>query len=114
MLPRLMLMAKVKKLILVTAEHLPQHKDWVRLAEELSKELGVELEVRKEDYVLVNECGEQDEFGMAWLPQLLAIMDDGSCKLVLSKLPMDEKTLQADLSKAKEQALEAIRRLEAA
>jgi len=41
-------------------------------------------------------------------------MDDGSCKLVLSKLPMDEKTLQADLSKAKEQALEAIRRLEAA
>ncbi len=106
-------MPKVKKLVLVTAEHLPQHKDFLRLAEELAKELGVELEVRKEDYVLVNECGEQDEFGMAWLPQLLAIMENGECKLVLSKLPLNEATLQADLAKAKEQALEAIKKLEA-
>ncbi len=106
-------MPKVKKLVLVTAEHLPQHKDFLRLAEELAKELGVELEVRKEDYVLVNECGEQDEFGMAWLPQLLAIMENGECKLVLSRLPLNEATLQADLAKAKEQALEAIKKLEA-
>ncbi len=104
-------MPKVKKLILVTAKHLPQHKDWLKLAEEVAKEAGVELEVREEDYVLVNQCGEQDEFGMAWLPQLLAIMEDGSCKLVLSKLPLDTSTLKSDIEAAKKQALEALRKL---
>ncbi len=105
-------MAKVKKLVLVTAKHLPQHRDWLRLAEEVAKEAGVELEVREEDYVLVNQCGEQDEFGMAWLPQLLAIMEDGSCKLVLSKLPLDTATLKSDIGEAKKLALEALRKLE--
>lgn len=86
------------------------HKQWVKLAEELAKEKGLELEIRMEDYVLLNECGEQDEFGMAWLPQLLVMLDDGSCKLVLSKIPLDN-TLQPDLESAKKQALERLSQL---
>ena len=107
-------MGKIVKLVLVTAKHLPQHGDWVKLAEEVAKEVGVPLEVREEDYVLVNQCGEQDEFGMAWLPQLLAFLEDGSCKLVLSKLPLDSSTLKSDIEAAKRQALEAIRRITSA
>ncbi|AEM39576.1 hypothetical protein Pyrfu_1721 [Pyrolobus fumarii 1A] len=103
-------MSKPQKLVLVTAEHHPLHKQWVKLAEELAKEKGLELEIRMEDYVLLNECGEQDEFGMAWLPQLLVMLDDGSCKLVLSKIPLDN-TLQPDLESAKKQALERLSQL---
>ncbi len=103
-------MTKPVKLVLVTAEHHPLHKQWVKLAEEIARETGLEMEIRKEDYVLLNECGEQDEFGMAWLPQLLVMLDDGSCKLVLSKLPLNN-ALQPDLEAAKKQALEVLSKL---
>jgi len=64
-------MPSVKKIVLVTAEHHPYHKLWVRMAEKISKELNVPLDVKIEDYVYVNEYGDKDEFGMAWLPKAL-------------------------------------------
>ncbi len=101
-------MAKVRRLILVTATHHPHHSLWVKLTEDLSSELGVEREVREEDYVFLIEHGETDEFGMAWAPQLVAELDDGGYLLLLSKMPFNE-FLQPDLSKAKEEALSKLR-----
>jgi hypothetical protein len=92
-------MSQLKKLILVTADHHPQHKLWVELAERLAKELGAELDVRYEDYVLLVEYGDTDDLGMAWLPQLLAELDDGKIVLLLSRLPLG-KDLNPDLEEA--------------
>jgi len=104
--------AKVKKLILVTAKHMPQHKYFNELAEELRKKLGVELEVREEDYAFLAEHGDTDEFGMPWTPQLLAELDDGRIVVLLSKMPFDEKTLKFDVDRAMQVVLEKIRDLE--
>jgi hypothetical protein len=94
-------MPSVKKIVLVTAEHHPYHKLWVRMAEKISKELNVPLDVKIEDYVYVNEYGDKDEFGMAWLPQILAELDDGSVRVLLSQLPLNQ-ALQPDEEKALE------------
>jgi hypothetical protein len=94
----------IKRLILVTATHLPQHKYFMQLANELAKELNIPLQVLEEDYVFVNTYGEKDEFGMAWLPQLFAEID-GEIKPVLTRFPINEKTLDYDMEKARQQVL---------
>uniref|UniRef100_A0A7J3XYC8 Uncharacterized protein n=1 Tax=Thermogladius calderae TaxID=1200300 RepID=A0A7J3XYC8_9CREN len=94
-------MPSVKKIVLVTAEHHPYHKLWVKLADRISKELNVPLDVKIEDYVYVNEYGDKDEFGMAWLPQILAELDDGGVRVLLSQLPLNQ-ALQPDEEKALE------------
>ncbi|WP_440060212.1 hypothetical protein ACSU1N_03470 [Thermogladius sp. 4427co] len=94
-------MASVRKIVLVSAEHHPYHKLWVKLADRISKELNVPLDVRIEDYVYINEYGDKDEFGMAWLPQILAEYDDGSVRVLLSQLPLNT-ALQPDEDKALE------------
>lgn len=104
-------MAKPKKLILVTATHHPLHELWVKLVEEVAQELGLEKEIRYEDYVLLTEHGDTDDLGMTWLPQLLVELDDGTIKLLLSKMPLN-KALQPDYEKAKEEVLEKIKDLE--
>ncbi|MEM0026576.1 MAG: hypothetical protein QXT53_01395 [Ignisphaera sp.] len=97
----------VKKLILVTAKHLPQHKYFEALAKQLAEQLKVPLDIIEEDYVFVNTYGEKDEFGMAWLPQLFAELN-GEIKPVLTRLPISEKTLDVDLEKARKEVLNAL------
>jgi hypothetical protein len=92
-------MAKPIKLVLVTAEHHPHHKLWMQLLERIAEKTGLEKEVRIEDYVYLIEHGDTDEYGMAWLPQLLVEYDDGTVKLLLSKLPLNEK-FEPDLDEA--------------
>jgi len=82
-------MAKLSKLILVTADHHPLHKYFKEIAEELSKKYGVPLEVRMEDYLFLIQYGDTDEFGMAWVPQLLAQLDTGEVVKVLTKPVLD-------------------------
>lgn len=82
-------MAGLKKLILVTADHHPLHKYFKELAEELSKKYGVPLEVRMEDYLFLIEHGDTDEYGMAWVPQLLAELETGAIVKVLTKPVLD-------------------------
>ncbi len=101
-------MAKVVKLILDTAEHHPLHRAWLKLAEGLAKELGVDVEVKKEDYVFAIEHGETDDLGMAWLPQLFAELEDGSVKLILSRYPFDPSTTKPDEKLAYEEAKKKI------
>ena len=85
-------MVRIKKLILDTADFHPLHKMWVNLAESLSKEYGVELEVKKEDYLFAISYGDKDDIGMAWLPQLFAELEDGRILLVMSQYPFDPST----------------------
>lgn len=82
-------MGKLSRLILVTADHHPLHKYFKELAEELSKKYGVPLEVRTEDYLFLIEHGDTDEYGMAWVPQLLAELDSGEIVKVLTKPVLD-------------------------
>jgi len=76
---------KVRKLIFVTSEGHPQHKYFAGIADELSKKLGVEVEVRKEDYVFLSKYGETDDLGLTWLPQLMAELEDGEVIKVLTQ-----------------------------
>ena len=82
-------MARLSKLILVTADHHPLHKYFKELAEELSKRYSVPLEVRMEDYLFLIQHGDTDEYGMAWVPQLLAELDSGTIVKVLTKPVLD-------------------------
>jgi len=101
---------KVAKVVIVTAEHHPYHKLWLKLAEALSKILNVPLEVKIEDYVYLVEHGDKDEFGMSWLPQILAEFEDGTVHWLLSQLPLNE-ALQPDEQKAINEMLEKLRTL---
>ncbi|RLG80960.1 MAG: hypothetical protein DRO13_02400 [Thermoprotei archaeon] len=104
-------MASVKKIYLVTATHHPYHGLWSQLAKELADRLGVELEVKHEDYVFLIEHGDTDEYGMAWIPQILAEFNDGTIKVLLSQLPLDE-SLKPDPNKAIEIMMNRIKELE--
>ncbi len=103
-------MAKITKLILVTAKDHPHHKLWLKLLDQLAEELKVEKETRIEDYLLLTEHGDTDELGMPWLPQLLAEFDNGEIKVVLSRLPLND-SLQPDLGLALEAAKKRITEL---
>ena len=101
-------MSKRAKIVLVTAKHHPLHQVWVKVAERVAKELGLDLEVREEDYVYVNEFGDKDEYGMAWLPQLFLEFADGKVILLLSRMPLDP-THKPDTEEAVRLALEKAR-----
>ena len=94
-------MPRIKKLVLVTATHHPYHSLWTKIAEEAARRLGAQVEVKYEDYIYLIEHGDTDEYGMAWVPQLLAEFDDGSIRVLLSQLPLNE-ALQPDYEKALE------------
>ncbi len=106
-------MAKIVKLVLDTAPFHPLHNMWLKLSEEIAKELGVELEVKKEDYVYAITHGETDDLGMAWLPQLFAVTSDGKVELLLSRFPFNPVTTKPDEEEAKKQVMQRIKEIEA-
>ncbi|ABM81107.1 hypothetical protein [Hyperthermus butylicus] len=103
-------MPKPVKLVLVTAEHHPQHKLWLDLLERLVEKTRLKKEIKIEDYVYLIEHGDTDEYGMAWLPQLLVELNDGSVKLLISRLPLN-KSLQPDIDEAERQVLRKLAEL---
>jgi len=104
-------MPRVVRIVLDTIKHHPLHKMWLDLARKLAEELGVELEVKEEDYVYAIDHGDTDELGMAWLPQLFAVLDSGEVKLVLSQFPFDPKTTKPDPQMALEEARRRLKEL---
>ena len=101
-------MARIRKIILDTAEFHPLHKAWLNLAKRLAEELGVELEVKKEDYLYAIEHGQTDDLGMASLPQLFAELEDGSVVLIMAEYPFDPKTTKPDKELAYKEAKKKI------
>jgi len=102
--------AKPAKLILVTAKDHPHHKLWLQLLDRLAEELGVEKEIKYEDYLLLTEHGDTDDLGMPWLPQLLVQLDNGDIRVVLSRLPLNE-ALQPDVELGLEKARARLKEL---
>ena len=105
-------MGKIVKIVLDTAKFHPLHKAWLSLAEKLAKELNVELEVKEEDYMYAIEHGKTDDLGMAALPQLFAVLDNGEVKLVLGEYPFDPATTKPDERLAYEAAKRAVEEIQ--
>lgn len=101
---------RVSKVVVVTAEHHPYHKFWLKLADKLSKMVNAPLDVKIEDYVYLVEHGDKDELGMTWLPQILVETDDGKVYWLLSQLPLNER-LEPSEEKALEEMLRKLREL---
>ncbi|RLG71373.1 MAG: hypothetical protein DRO23_12060 [Thermoprotei archaeon] len=97
----------VAKIIAVSSTAHPLHKFVKKLCEAISEELKIPYEIRIEDYVFLTEYGDKDEYGFAFLPQIFVQYSNGSIRLVLSKIPINEK-LKPDLEKAKNIILEKI------
>jgi len=100
---------KAKKLILVTSESHPSHKPFLKVLEDLSKELNLEKEIKNEDYAFLADYGEKDEFGATFLPQLFLETDDGKIIPILTQMPFNPQKLEADPEEGKKQALEKIK-----
>ena len=100
---------KAKKLILVTSESHPSHKPFLKVLEELSKELNIEKEIKNEDYAFLADYGEKDEFGATFLPQLFIETEDGKIIPVLTQMPFNPQKLEPDPEEGKKQALEKIK-----
>ncbi len=105
-------MGKIVKIVLDTAPFHPLHSMWVKLSEEIAKELGVELEIKKEDYMYAITHGETDDLGMAWLPQLFAVTSEGKVELLLSRFPFNPVTTKPDEEQARKQVLQRIKEIE--
>ncbi len=84
-------MPAVRKLVLVTNKEHPLHKYFSRIAEEVAKSVGVELEVREDDYMYLSKYGETDDLGLTWLPQLLAELEGGGVIKVLTQPVLNER-----------------------
>ena len=104
-------MGKIRKIVLDTIEFHPLHKAWVRLGEEIARDLGVDLEIIKEDYVYAITHGDTDDLGMAWLPQLFAELEDGAVRLILSQYPFDPQTTSPDEERALEEARKRVKEI---
>ena len=100
-------MAKPRKLVLVTAEHHPHHRLWLELLERIAKKTGLEKEIKIEDYIYLIEHGDTDEYGMAWVPQLLVELEDGRVVLLLSKMPLN-RNFEPDIDEAERIVLEKL------
>ncbi len=100
-------MTMIKKLVLVTSEGHPQHKYFVSVANVVRDKLGVELEIRKDDYVYLTNYGATDELGLTWLPQLLAELDNGDVIKVLTEPKLTPQG-QLDLDGGIKEALDRI------
>jgi len=75
----------VRRLVLITSDGHPQHKYFKLIAEELSKRLNIDVEVRKDDYVYLSRYGETDDLGLTWLPQLMAELEGGEVIKILTQ-----------------------------
>ena len=76
-----------KKLVLVTADWAPFSGKVERLCKETAEKLGVELEVRKEDWIYLSRHGEKDELGGYDIPQIF-VEEEGKVKHLLTRVPL--------------------------
>ena len=97
----------IAKIIAVSSTAHPLHRFIEKLCKSLSAELNIPYEMKLEEYIFLTERGAKDEYGFAFLPQIFVQYNDGSIKLVLSEIPLNER-LKPDLEKAKKNILEKI------
>lgn len=76
-----------KKIVLVTADWDVARKYVEPICKGVASELGVELEVRNEDYAFLVEHGEKDDFGGVEIPQVF-VVDGDRVKHVFTRVPL--------------------------
>ena len=89
-----------KKLVVVTTDWAPFSSKLIRICKEEAEKAGVELEVRKDDWIYLKRHGELDELGGADVPQVF-LEEEGEVKHVLTKVPLSEEG-KPDFEKARE------------
>ncbi len=82
---------KVEGIIAVTADWEKRSQYALQVCEAVSKATNIPLEVRKEDYDLLINYGEKDEFGGVDIPQIFLKLEGGVIKHVMTKMPDNEK-----------------------
>lgn len=98
---------KVEQIIVVTADWEKGSQYSVKVAEAVSTATKIPLEVKKEDYDLLINHGEKDEFGGVDIPQTFLKLEDGAMKHVMTRLPLNEKGMP-DLEKGIQTLNEAV------
>lgn len=76
-----------KKILLVTADWDSVRKYVEPVCKGVAAELGVELEIRNEDYGFLVEHGEKDDFGGVEIPQVF-VVDGEKVKHVFTRIPL--------------------------
>ncbi|MEM0320997.1 MAG: hypothetical protein QW613_01190 [Thermoprotei archaeon] len=76
-----------KKIVLVTADWDNARKYVEPVCKGVAAELGVELEIRNEDYGFLVEYGEKDDFGGVEIPQVF-VVDGQKVIHVFTRIPL--------------------------
>jgi len=95
------------KLIAVIADWEKGSEYLVEASKAVCEKLGVELEIRKEDWDFLTQHGEKDEFGGVDIPQLFIQTASGEVRHVMTRTPL---TLDGkpDIEAAKRKIIEAL------
>jgi len=78
-----------KKLVLVTTDWAPFSDKVAKICEEEAAKVGVQFEIRKDDWMYLTKYGEVDELGGADVPQVF-IESGERIVHVLTRVPLDE------------------------
>lgn len=82
---------KVEGIIVVTADWEKGSQYALRVCEAVSKSTNIPVEIKKEDYDLLINYGEKDEFGGVDIPQTFLKLEGGSIKHVMTRVPDNDK-----------------------
>jgi hypothetical protein len=82
---------KVEGIIVVTADWEKGSVYALRVCEAVSKSTNIPVEIKKEDYDLLINFGEKDEFGGVDIPQIFLKLEGGSMKHIMTRTPDNDK-----------------------
>lgn len=77
-----------RRLVLVTTDWAPFSDKVAKICEEEAAKVGVQFEIRKDDWIYLTKYGEVDELGGADVPQVF-IESEGRVVHVLTRVPLD-------------------------
>ncbi|RLF17705.1 MAG: hypothetical protein DRN06_03410 [Thermoprotei archaeon] len=101
-------MTKALKIILVSADWEKTSSLARKACQEASKEMGIELEERKEDWDFLTQHGVKDEYGGVDIPQVFVELEGGIIKHVLTRIPLTPDG-KPDVEAAVKTIVEAVR-----
>jgi hypothetical protein len=98
---------KVEQIVVVTADWEKGSQYAVKIAEAVSLATKIPFEIKKEDYDLLLNHGEKDEFGGVDIPQTFLKLEGGVIKHIMTRVPSNEKGMP-DIEKGIKTLNEAI------
>jgi hypothetical protein len=98
---------KVEGIVIVTADWERGSHYAVAICDAVAKSKNIPVEVKKEDYDLLINYGEKDEFGGVDIPQVFLKLEGGAMKHVMTRTPVNEKGMP-DIEKGIKMLTEAV------